>query len=115
MQAELLRLQQVNLTVGSEEFDTSQYPAFVGIDVRNGKTLIEKFICWDGCPELGNVYLVYQGVATKEACLNVEGSPLISPVPIPGAYWDHKRQDPKHEGRGHRGTVGLVTSARGHP
>ena len=54
---------------------------------RNGKTLVEKFICWDGCPELGNVYLFYQGVDTEEACLDAAGSPLISPVPIPGAYW----------------------------
>ncbi len=75
------------MTVGTEEFDLSEYPAFVGIDVRNGKTLIEKFICWDGCPELGKVYLVYQAVATEEACLKATGSPLISPVPIPGAYW----------------------------
>ena len=87
LRARLVRLQQVNLTVGTEKFDVSEYPAFVGIDVRNGKTLIEKFICWDGCPELGKVYLVYQAVATEEACLKATGSPLISPVPIPGAYW----------------------------
>ena len=87
MQAELERLHQVNLTVGREEFDPSDYPVFAGIDVRNGKTLVEKFICWDGCPELGNVYLFYQGVDTEEACLDAAGSPLISPVPIPGAYW----------------------------
>lgn len=87
MEDELARLQQVNLTVGGEVFDPGDYPAFVGIDVRNGKTLINKFICWDGCPELGKVYLVYQGVATEEDCFYAMGSPLISPVPIPGAYW----------------------------
>ena len=87
MKDELARLRQVNLTVGSEDFDPGDYPAFVGVDVRNGKTMINKFICWDGCPELGNVYLVYQGVATEEDCFYAIGSPLISPVPIPGAYW----------------------------
>ena len=83
----MVRLQKVNLTIGSEEFDIRSHPQFVGVDVRNGKTLIAKFICWDGCPELGKVYIVFQGVATEEACLNTKGSPLISPVPIPGAYW----------------------------
>ena len=87
MQAELERLHQVNLTVGSENFDPGIYPLFAGVDVRNGETLIKKFICWDGCPELGKVYLVYQAVDTEEACVNATGSPIISPVPIPGAYW----------------------------
>ena len=87
MESELERLHQVNLTVGSEGFDPGIYPLFVGVDVRNGKTLINKFICWDGCPELGKVYLVYQALDTADACIDATGSPIISPVPIPGAYW----------------------------
>ena len=84
MEAELIRLQQVNLTVGSEEFDLSIYPVSFGFDIRNGMNLIAKFICLDACPESGKVYLVYQGVTTEEACLNAKGSPLVSPVDV---YW----------------------------
>ena len=62
MQAELERLHEINLTVGSEEFDPGDYPISVGIDVRNGKILMEKFICWDDCPNVGKVFLVYQDV-----------------------------------------------------
>ncbi|PKB71658.1 MAG: hypothetical protein BZY87_04085 [SAR202 cluster bacterium Io17-Chloro-G6] len=87
LQTQLARLEQVNLTVAGGKFDLGRYPALVGIDIRNGNTLVEKFICWDGCPELGQVFLVYQGVGSKEACLNTEGSPIISPVPIPGESW----------------------------
>ena len=87
IEAEFEQLRQLNLTVGSEGFDPGVYPLFAGVDVRNGKTLIKKFICWDGCPELGKVYLVYQGVDTEEACFSATGSPLISPVPISGRYW----------------------------
>ena len=41
MQAELERLHQINLIVGSGDFDLSVYPVSVGIDARNGKMLIE--------------------------------------------------------------------------
>ncbi len=37
MHAELVRLDQVNLNVGSEDFDPSIYPVFVGFDFRKGK------------------------------------------------------------------------------
>lgn len=87
IQAELARLHQINLTVGDGEFDPSIYPAFVGIDVRNGKVLLEKFICWDSCPDVGMVFLLYENVGTEEECVNAVGSPLISPDPIPGDYW----------------------------
>ena len=88
IQAVLERLHQVNLTVGSEEFDANIYPLFVGIDVRNRKTLVEKFICWDVCPDVGMVFLVYQDVDSADECVNsVVGTPLISPDPIPGQYW----------------------------
>ena len=87
MEVELERVNQLNLTVGSEDFDPGDYPAFVGIDVRNGRTLINKFFCWDGCPEMGKVSMVYQGVVTEEDCFYAIGTPIISPVPIPGAYW----------------------------
>ena len=87
MESELEQLRQLNLTVGSEGFDPGWYPVFAGIDVRNGKILIKKFVCWDGCPELGKVFLVYKGVVTEEDCFKAKGSPIISPVPIPDAYW----------------------------
>ena len=80
----MIRLQQVNLTVGSEEFDLSIYPVSFGFDIRNGMNLIAKFICLDGCPESGKVYLVYQGVTIEQDCLNANGSPLTSPALI---YW----------------------------
>ena len=88
MQAELERLHQINLTVGSGDFDLSVYPVSVGIDARNGKMLIEKCICWDICPDVGMVFLVYQGVGSIEACArSVVGAPLISPERIPGEFW----------------------------
>ena len=88
IQAELERLHQINLTVGTDEFDPSDYPIVVGVDPRNGKMLTEKFICWDECPAVGMVFLMYQGVATEEACAqSVVGTPLWSPEPIPGQYW----------------------------
>ena len=50
--------------------------------------LIEKFICWDSCPDVGMVFLLYQGVESAEACPDaVVGTPLISPEPMPGEYW----------------------------
>ena len=79
-----MRLQQVNLTIGSEEFDLSIYPVSFGFDIRNGGNLIAKFICLDACPESGKVYLVYQGVTIEDDCLNAKGSPLKSPALI---YW----------------------------
>ena len=88
MQIEMERLHQINLTVGSEDFDPGVYPVLVGIDIRNGKMLIEKFICWDSCPDQGMVFLLYENVGTEEACVSaVVGTPLISPDPIPGQYW----------------------------
>ena len=88
MQAELARLHEINLTVSSGDFDPSVYPVSVGVDARNGKMLIEKFICWDACPDVGMVFLLYQNVDTVEACTAaVVGSPLISPEPIPGQFW----------------------------
>ena len=88
MQIELERLHQINLTVGEGGFDPSVYPVMVGIDTRNGKMLVEKFICWDACPDVGMVFLLYQGVDTEEACVDaLVGMPLISPNPIPGQYW----------------------------
>ena len=88
MQAELARLHEINLTVSSGDFDPNVYPVSVGVDARNGKMLIEKFICWDACPDVGMVFLLYQNVDTVEACTAaVVGSPLISPEPIPGQFW----------------------------
>ena len=88
MQAELERLHEINLTVGGGDFDPSRYPVSVGVDPRNGKMLVEKFICWDACPDVGMVFLLYAGVDTEEACMDaLVGSPLISPDPIPGQYW----------------------------
>jgi len=88
MQAELERLHRINLTVGSGDFDPSVYPVSVGVDARNGKMLVEKFICWDDCPDVGMVFLLYESVDTEEACRDaVVGSPLVSPEPIPGDYW----------------------------
>ena len=88
IQAAMERLHQINLTVGTSDFDPSVYPVSVGIDARNGKMLIEKFICWDICPDVGMVFLMYQGVDSVEACADsVVGAPLISPDPIPGEFW----------------------------
>ena len=88
MQAELERLHEINLTVGSGDFDPSVYPVIVGVDSRNGKMLVEQFICWDVCPDVGMVFLLYQDVRSAEACADsVVGSPLFSPDPIPGQYW----------------------------
>ena len=88
IQAEMERLHRINLTVSKGGFDTSPYPVSVGVDLRNGRMLVEKFICWDTCPEVGMVFLLYQGVRTEEECVAaVVGSPLISPEPIPGDFW----------------------------
>lgn len=88
MQAEMERLHQINQNVANGDFDPSDYPVSVGIDVRNGKMLVEKFICWDACPNVGMVFLLYRGVETEAACADaLVGLPLISPDPIPGQYW----------------------------
>jgi len=87
MQAELARLHQVNLTVGTESFDPGDYPVAIGVDMRNGKFLSEQFICWDTCPDVGMVFLLYRFVDGVEACHSAGGVPLISPDPIPGEYW----------------------------
>ena len=88
MQAELEQLHEINLTVKDGDFDHSAYPMSVGVDPRNGKMLVEKFICWDACPDVGMVFLLYGSVETEEACAAaVVGSPLISPEPMPGQYW----------------------------
>ena len=88
MQAELDRLHQINLTVASGDFDHSVYPIAVGVDSRNGKMLVEKFICWDECPDVGMVFLLYQNVPSEEACVDaLVGTPLFSPEPTPGQYW----------------------------
>ena len=88
MQVELERLHEINLTVKDGDFDHGAYPISVGIDPRNGKMLLEKCICWDDCPDVGMVFLLYAGVETEEACVAaLVGSPLISPEPIPGQYW----------------------------
>ena len=47
MQVELELLHEINLTVKNGDFDHSAYPMSVGVDPRNGKMLVEKFICWD--------------------------------------------------------------------
>ena len=45
LQAELERLHEINLSVGDGYFDPTEYPISVGVDVRNGQMLVEKFIC----------------------------------------------------------------------
>jgi len=87
MQTELLRLNEINLTVGNGKFDPNEYPISVGIDLRNGKVLVEKFICWDICPEVGAVFLLYMGVGTELECDAALGVPLYSREPIPGRFW----------------------------
>ena len=87
MEAELIRIHQINLTVGSGDFDVSEYPKFLGVDGRNGRLLVEKFICWDVCPDVGAVFLLYENVETKFDCESMPGAPLISPEPDPGQYW----------------------------
>ena len=88
LQAEMERLHLINLTVGTDEFDPSDYPVYVGIDIRNGTMLIEKFLCWDDCPNVGMVFLIYENVNSVQDCAKfVLGLPLISPEPIPGQYW----------------------------
>lgn len=88
IQAEMERLHAINLTVADGKFDPNVYPISVGVDLRNGRMLIAKFICWDICPDVGMVFLLYQNVGTVEDCAKaVVGTPLISPPPIPGDYW----------------------------
>ncbi len=88
MERELARLHEINLSVSRGGFDPSPYPISVGVDARNGKMLVEKFICWDSCPDVGMVFLLYQGIDSKEACADsIVGTPLISPDPIPGEFW----------------------------
>ena len=49
--------------------------------------LIEKFICWDSCPDVGMVVLVYQNVGSVQDCHEaVVGTLLMSPEPIPGIF-----------------------------
>lgn len=86
MEEELGRLHEVNLTVRTDECDSKIYPLFVDVDFRNVKTLVNKFIRWDACPEVGLVFLLYKNVADEEPCHDVNGSPLIFPEPIPGEY-----------------------------
>ena len=69
MQAELERLHEINLTVKHGDFNLSLYLISVGVDLRNGKMLVEKFICWDACPDVGMVFLLYGDVETEEACV----------------------------------------------
>ncbi len=88
MQAELERLHAINLTVANGNFDPGVYSISVGVDFRNGKMLVDKFICWDSCPDVGMVFLLYQNVESSEACNgSVVGTPLFSPEPILGEYW----------------------------
>ena len=50
--------------------------------------VVDKFICWDSCPDVGMVFLLYQNVESSEACNgSVVGTPLFSPEPILGKYW----------------------------
>ena len=37
----------------------------VGVDFRNGKMLVDKVICWDSCPDVGMVFLLYQNVESS--------------------------------------------------
>jgi len=68
--------------------DPGIYLISVDVDFRNGKMLADKFICWDSCPDVGMVVLLYQNVESSEACNgSVVGTPLFSPEPILGEYW----------------------------
>ena len=88
MEAELARLHVLNLTVADGGFDHSAYPVSVGVDLRNGRMLVAKFICWDSCPDVGMIFLLYRNVESAEACVStVVGTPLISPGPSQGEYW----------------------------
>ena len=88
IQAEMERLHRINLTVSKGGFDPSPYPVSVGVDLRNGRMLVAKFICWDVCPDVGMVFLLYMNVESEAACSAASlGTPLISPEPIPGDYW----------------------------
>ena len=74
--------------VANGNFDPSGYSISVGVDFRNGKMLVDKFICWDSCPDVGMVFLLYQNVESSEACNgSVAGTPLCSREPILGEYW----------------------------
>jgi hypothetical protein len=88
LQAEMERLHEINLTVDDGHFDPNAYPISVGVDVRNGQLLVEKFICWDDCPNVGMVFLMYENIGNEADCLRaIGGSPLISPEPMPGIFW----------------------------
>ena len=50
--------------------------------------LVDKVICWDSCPDVGMVVLLYQNVESSEACNgSVVGTPLSSPELILAEYW----------------------------
>ena len=51
--------------VANGNFDPSGYSISVGVDFRNGKMLVDKFICWDSCPDVGMVFLLYQNVESS--------------------------------------------------
>ena len=88
MQAELERLHAINLIVANGNFDPGVYLISVGVDFRNGKMLVDKVICWDSCPDVGMVFLLYQNVESSEACNgSVVGTPLFSPELILAEYW----------------------------
>lgn len=88
MEAELIRLHALNLTVPNGGVDISRYPMLMGVDSRNGKMLVEKFICWDSCPDVGMVFLMYQNVESAKACAEaVVGTPMFSPASIGEDYW----------------------------
>ena len=49
---------------------------------------MEKFICWDSCPYVGMVFLMYQNVESAKACSEaVVGTPMFAPESIGGDYW----------------------------
>lgn len=87
IEEELSRVKKANQTLDITTVDLAAYPKTVGIDARNAKVVLERFICWENCPENGEIYLVYEDVDSKQDCVIAGGRILVSPLtPSPGEF-----------------------------
>ena len=87
IEEELQRVKKINQTLDVSKIDFEAYPKTVGIDARNAKVVLEQFLCWENCPENGEIYLIYEDVNSKQDCVIAGGRVLVSPLtPSPGEY-----------------------------
>ena len=86
---EMHRIQAANEELIPALIDFNAYPIPLGIDGRNGFTLLEDYICWNSCPGVGALFLIYQDVPSKWKCEDAGGTVINSPVAIPGVEPDY--------------------------